>query len=180
MTTDTAQALRERFEAAKRNQTSRNHAEVVYWRDQWRLLAEDCIAALAAGQPVAGGEFACPFCGNAGDSDPRQTFGFNGPDRADVVITCGNCGARGPWVRYRETKGYDLAACETEALDRWKKRAALTDRAARQAAPSGWKLVPVEPTPAMVKAGARCASSNMCWREMLNAARPIADKKGPG
>ncbi len=35
------------------------------------------------------------------------------------------------------------------------------------AVPDGYVLVPVEPTREMIKAGARCASSNMCWREML-------------
>lgn len=67
----------------------------------------------------------CPFCGHHGLSDPRHTIGFPGTERSELVVTCGMCGAKGPWVRYRERPGLpDLYRCEGLALSAWNRRTA--------------------------------------------------------
>lgn len=74
-----------------------------------------------------------------------------------------------------------------ERSDPFLAEARATLAAASQASPAPvpdeqageWQWVPKEPTREMVSAGARCASSNMVYREMLAAApsRPVAAEK---
>lgn len=48
-----ARALGERFAQYQRDERGRNQAEVVYWRQQYKQLAADAIAALASHPGVA-------------------------------------------------------------------------------------------------------------------------------
>ena len=60
----------------------------------------------------------CPFCGNAGVGDPRFTINYDDEFKA---VTCGACGAKGPFVRQ--------TAKDASAVNAWNGRAALDQEA---------------------------------------------------
>lgn len=59
----------------------------------------------------------CPFCGNAGNRDPRHTFSWNYM-RGLVAVSCGQCCATGPFVRLAGS----TSDTEDEALRLWNER----------------------------------------------------------
>lgn len=67
----------------------------------------------------------CPFCGNAGNRDPRHTFWID-EHRRLVAVRCGSCGAKGPWVRHTDGCGEDS---EGASLHQWNRRAFSKSRA---------------------------------------------------
>lgn len=94
----------------------------------------------------------CPFCGEA------DLLGFEQNKQGWVVVACKNCGASGSNGR---------STTEIEAAAFWNRRA----QPAAQAVPEGWKLVPVEPTTEMLRAGVDVAVGALpIYRAMLDAA----------
>ena len=84
----------------------------------------------------------CPFCGNSAATVYPRTCDkdtpYNPRDRAFPIVRCGGCGA--------EAAGKDWKGADT-AIAAWNTRAVLAP-----IVPQGWKLVPMEPTPEMVRA----------------------------
>lgn len=96
----------------------------------------------------------CPFCGGAARI-AFEEYDFNG-----AQIECKECHASGG--HHSDDKHGDAAA------DSWNRRAAI--EANTPAVPDGWKLVPVEPTDAMLEAARTCHKGRMY---------PQDDKHGP-
>lgn len=102
----------------------------------------------------------CPFCGNSAATVYPRTCDkdtpYNPRDRAFPIVRCGGCGA--------EAAGKDWKGADT-AIAAWNTRAVLAP-----IVPQGWKLVPMEPTPEMVRAYLNA------YRAMLAASpAPAAD-----
>ncbi len=92
----------------------------------------------------------CPFCGSA-DSEMQQA-------QTEHYVECLECEA-----------STALLSTRREARELWNRRAAL------RAAPEGYVLVPVEPTPEMLMAAGSAVHSATYWKTAwaaMLAARP--------
>jgi len=90
-----------------------------------------------------------------------------------ALATCNSNDGDDPWFDYEK-----VYAAREQA------RAALaaTPQPAPAAVPAGWALVPVKPTPAMLKAGIGWGMCAATWGAMLAAAQqaPAAHERGEG
>lgn len=109
----------------------------------------------------------CPFCG--GPASIRGDIGLQYLGCADQTGECAGANIALPCYRPES---------RTESIKRWNRRAAHAHEAAPEQAgvPGAWRLVPVEPTPAMRLAGSRDCSARIqpdqageVWRAMLSA-----------
>jgi hypothetical protein len=99
----------------------------------------------------------CPFCGGAPEIVTRNVEPQGDPwyGRKDETFVLCNCGAALFDGAFHEGF-YDA---QTRAVEAWNRRALSSSPSEDGGEPTGWKLVPVEPTEAMLVAG---------WNEYLS------------